>query len=80
MWIVHMDSTHSQLTKNNTIAELLATYPVAARILVSHRMHCVGCDIAPFETIADACVAYGVTVDDFIAEIRRATATTEDNR
>jgi len=80
MWIVHMGSAHTQLTKNNTIAELLATYPVAARILVGHRMHCVGCEIAPFETIADACVTYGVAVDDFFAEIHRAMAATEDNR
>ena len=75
-----MDSAHAQLTANNTIAELLATCPAAARVLVSHRMHCVGCDIARFDTIAEACVTYGVAVDDFFAEIHRATAATEDNR
>jgi hybrid cluster-associated redox disulfide protein len=73
-----MDSTHSQLTPSNTIAELLATYPAAARVLVSHRMHCVGCEIAPFETIADACAIYGVAVEDVFAEIHRATTTTRE--
>jgi len=75
-----MDQAHAQLTPNNTIAELLATYPAAARVLVGHRMHCVGCDIASFETIADACVIYGVGVEDFFAEIHRAMATTGNNR
>jgi hybrid cluster-associated redox disulfide protein len=62
----HMDSAHPQLTKHNTIAELLATYPAAARILVAHRMHCVGCDIAAFETIADACVDAKAALTDLI--------------
>ena len=73
-----MDSAHAQLTANNTIAELLAICPAAAQVLVSHRMHCVGCDIAGFETIADACITYGVAINDFFAEIHRATAATED--
>lgn len=75
-----MNQTRAPLTPNNTIAELLATYPAAARVLLDHRMHCVGCDIAPFETIADACVIYGVAVGDVFAEIHRTTATREDNR
>ena len=75
-----MDSAHEPLTKHHTIAELLATHAAAARVLVSHRMHCVGCDIAPFETIGDACITYGVAVEDFFSEIRRATVATEDNR
>jgi hybrid cluster-associated redox disulfide protein len=60
------------LTPDMTIGRLLATHPAAARILVDHRMHCVGCDVAPFETIGDACVIYGVAVDDLFAEIHDA--------
>ncbi len=65
-------ATH--LTPASTIVELLATHPVAARVLIDRRMHCVGCDIAPFETIGDACALYGVAVDDFFADINRALA------
>lgn len=68
-----------QLRPTNTIAEILATYPAAARIFVGHRMHCVGCDVAPFETVADACAIYGVAVEDLFAEIDRAVET-EDKR
>ncbi len=64
-----MESAHARLTPGNTIAELLARCPAAARVLVRHRMHCIGCDVAPFETILDACVTYGVAVDDFLAEV-----------
>jgi hybrid cluster-associated redox disulfide protein len=67
------------LTPNNTIAELLATSPCAAQVLVRRRMHCVGCDIAPFDTIQDACAIYGIAIDEFFADLRRSVATTEDN-
>jgi hybrid cluster-associated redox disulfide protein len=61
-----------QLTAGDTIAELLARYPAAARVLVDRRMHCVGCDIASFETIGDACAIYGVAVEELFADIQRA--------
>ena len=82
VWMVRMDMTRNDrpLTPNDTIAKLLSTYPVAARVLVGHRMHCVGCDIAPFETITDACIIYGVSVDDVFTEIHHAIAAQEDQR
>ena len=68
-----------KLTADNTITELLTTHPAAARVLFDHRMHCVGCDVAPFETIGAACAVYGLTVDELMADIDRAASTTEDN-
>ena len=69
-----------KLTRNSTIADLLVMYPAAAQVLVRHRMHCVGCAIAPFETIADACGIYGVAVDDVFSEIhQRGIATKEEH-
>lgn len=66
------------VTANNTIAELLAVHPAAARVLVNHRMHCVGCDIAPFETIGDACAIYGVAVEELFADLHVATSENEE--
>jgi hybrid cluster-associated redox disulfide protein len=51
------------VTPDSTVAELLAQRPGAARVLISHGMHCVGCAIAPFEAIAEACAIYGVAVE-----------------
>ena len=82
VWIAAMHATDAPLTPNSTIADLVAAFPAAARILVGHRMHCVGCDVAAFETIADACAIYGVAVEDVIAEVQRAMAeerTTDDH-
>ena len=55
---------------SQTVATLLANEPRAARVLLDHRMHCAGCPIAPFETLADICVIYGVSLEQLIAELQ----------
>ena len=60
------DVTHA----DEVVATLLAREPQAARILLSHGMHCVGCAIAPFETLAEVCVIYGVSLERLLADLR----------
>jgi len=43
-------------------------------VLLDHGMHCVGCAIAPFETLAEICVIYGVSIEQLIAELRAPCA------
>jgi len=61
------------LTASTTLAEVLLKRPLAARILVNHHMHCVGCAIAPFETLAEACEIYGVSLRGLLAGLNAAT-------
>jgi hydroxylamine reductase len=49
--------------------EALLTRPGAARVLVDRGMHCLGCAIAPFETITEACAIYGVSVEELLAAL-----------
>jgi hybrid cluster-associated redox disulfide protein len=65
----------SPLDVNQTMAELMACCPAAARVLVRHRMHCVGCVFAPFETLGEACEAYGISVERLLAELADANET-----
>ncbi len=64
--------THG-ITANDTIGELITRQPRAARLLIDRGMHCVGCAIAPFETIAEACAIYGVSVELLLIEFDRLT-------
>jgi len=59
---------------DETVAALLVREPRAARVLLDHGMHCVGCAIAPFETLAEICVIYGVSIEQLIAELRAPCA------
>ena len=50
----------------------MTRYPTTARVFIQHRMHCVGCEMARFETIANACRIYGQPLDEVLAELRSA--------
>lgn len=54
---------------NDSVADVLASSPLAARLLLDCGMHCVGCAIAPFETIAEACAIYGVSVERLLVDV-----------
>ncbi len=61
-----------RVTTETTIEALLAALPAAAPVFVARRMHCVGCEIAAFDTVADACHQYGQPITVVLQELRRA--------
>lgn len=54
-----------------TVAEILATYPETAGAFVQRRMACLGCAMAPFETLRDALCAYRVESKGFVRDLQR---------
>jgi hybrid cluster-associated redox disulfide protein len=40
------------------LADLFRAWPQSARLFLAHRTACVGCPIAPFHTVRDACAEY----------------------
>jgi hybrid cluster-associated redox disulfide protein len=62
---------------DETVAELLAREPSAARVLLNHGMHCVGCVMAPFETLSEICTIYGVSLEQLLADLRNHCAAEE---
>ena len=51
---------------------LIRHWPATASVFLSHRMLCVGCPIAPFHTVIDACAEYGLNEALFRAELQAA--------
>ena len=49
--------------------DLLKTWPEMAPVFYRHQMVCVGCLVSQFHTVTDACIAYGLNVDAFYAEL-----------
>lgn len=62
---------HPLLTSNLTVAEVLARWPQTAPVFLRHRMACVGCPMAPFETLTDVAAIYGLHLSHFLAELQR---------
>jgi hybrid cluster-associated redox disulfide protein len=57
------------------VADLLATWPQATPIFLRHKMNCVGCSMAAFETLGDALHIYGLPQEPFLAEVNAAIST-----
>ena len=60
----------SDLSPWTSVAELLSRYPMCIPVFLGHRMACVGCSMAAFDTIADAANNYGLAVELLLEEMR----------
>lgn len=54
---------------------LFDRWPRTALVFLAHRMLCFGCPIAPFHTVIDACLEYGLEEAAFRGELRAALST-----
>ena len=57
--------------------EIMRAWPATIRVILRHHMLCVGCPVAPFHTVADACREHGVDKTLFVQEIMRAIGATD---
>lgn len=60
--------------ENMSMDEIMRVWPETIRVVLRHRMLCVGCPVARFQTAADACREHGVDKDLFLEDIRRVVA------
>ncbi|MFO8128177.1 DUF1858 domain-containing protein [Yoonia sp.] len=54
------------------LSEMMTRWPQTVPVFLRHKMLCVGCLIGPFHTIVDACAAYHLDQDAFMAELMTA--------
>jgi hybrid cluster-associated redox disulfide protein len=51
------------------VADVLARWPQTIPVFTHHRMGCVGCAMAPFETLAEVAAIYELDLNCFLAEL-----------
>lgn len=51
------------------VGDILKTNPKAAEVLMSCGMHCLGCPSAQMESLKDACMVHGLSVEDVLSMI-----------
>jgi hybrid cluster-associated redox disulfide protein len=56
------------------VDDVMRRWPMTIRAFLNHRMHCVGCPIACFHTVADACREHGVDQAEFLTDLRAIIA------
>lgn len=67
-----VDAGSLQLSSN--LEETLRGRPAVVALILSRRMACPGCAIAPFEDLADAARHHGMDGEELLAAVRREVA------
>ncbi|MBM7560818.1 DUF1858 domain-containing protein [Fusibacter tunisiensis] len=52
-----------KITKDMTIGDVVRTYPETVDVLFVFGMGCVGCPSAQAETLEEACMVHGLSLD-----------------
>ena len=68
-----MTNRHS-IGPDSLVDDVLRQFPTVARVFIDRRMHCVGCEVSRFESLASASRVYGLPLDALLADIRAAAA------
>lgn len=70
-----------QVEADQLVDDVMRRWPATVRVFLDFRTRCVGCPIARFHTVADACREHGIEPARFLAELRRvATLAPEPSR
>ena len=59
---------------DDIVGEVMNARPATIRVFLDFRMGCVGCPIACFHTVDDACREHGVDRDAFLNALRSVGA------
>jgi hybrid cluster-associated redox disulfide protein len=62
---------HPKLMADLTVAEVMDRWPQTIPVFFRYRMACVGCPIAPFETMAEVAAIYGLNLSRFLNELEQ---------
>ena len=60
------------ITADSNVDELVNRHPSTVPVFIRHRMICVGCEVARFESLAEACEIYGKPLEPLLTDLRRA--------
>jgi hybrid cluster-associated redox disulfide protein len=69
---------HPKLMADLTVAEVMARWPQTIPVFFRYRMACVGCPIAPFETMAEVAAIYGLNLSRFLNELEQIIEQAEE--
>jgi hybrid cluster-associated redox disulfide protein len=56
----------------SVVDEVVTRFPTTALVFVGRRMHCVGCEVSRFETLAGAARVYRQPLEALLADLRAA--------
>ena len=64
----------TNLTSNMTVAEVLERWPETVSVFQDYKTACVGCSMAPFDTMVDVAREYALELPEIMAALDRAVS------
>jgi hybrid cluster-associated redox disulfide protein len=64
--------TAMPIASHNLVDDVMSRRPATIRVFLDFRMSCVGCPIAGFHSVDDACREHGIDRENFLAALRAA--------
>jgi hybrid cluster-associated redox disulfide protein len=62
-----------KITKDMIIEEVVRKYPQTIPVFMAHGLHCIGCHIANYETVAEGALGHGIgDVTDLLKDLNEA--------
>ena len=61
-----------KITKEMTIGEVAQKYPKTIFVFIDYGLHCVGCPVAPDETIEQAAKVHQLDLTKFLKDLNKA--------
>jgi hybrid cluster-associated redox disulfide protein len=61
------------ITKEMPIGDVVRSHPETVPVFMQHGLHCIGCAVAAFESIAEGAEAHGIDIDALISDLNKAT-------
>lgn len=61
-----------------TVDEVMRRWPRTLPVFVRLKLNCVGCDMAPFETLAEVAQTYDLPLDDLLVQLNDAAAVCDE--
>ena len=62
------------LSADLTVGELMTRWAETIGVFLRHRMACVGCNMAPFDTVVDAARMYRISPEHLLTELAKVVA------
>ncbi|MEK7493769.1 MAG: DUF1858 domain-containing protein [Patescibacteria group bacterium] len=59
----------SAITKESIIADVVREHPETITVFLSYGLHCVGCSMAQFDTIASGARSHGVNPEYIVKDL-----------
>lgn len=66
-----VEETEMEVTKDTLIGEILDADRTTAEYFLEMGMHCLGCPASRGESLEQACMVHGVSVDEMLSKIQK---------